>query len=124
MSVMDQQRKLCFFLMMMGLMPAGINSIRNPSASKFFAFEPVGEKQVQVMQELEMIRSLGEVADRDMHKWWEEFDQMMGSYKQKRNDSICTNPDMLKGLLSKIDNQVEKVQLFTVVQYSCKPAPI
>ena len=121
--MMDLHRKLCFFLLM-GLLPAGINSTRLPGGLSGIAFEPVGDRQVQLMQELEEMRSLGEAADRDMHKWWEEFDQMMGSYKQKRNDSICTDPDMLKGLLSKIDNQVEKVQLFTVVQYSCKPAPI
>ena len=54
---------------------------------------------------------MGAVSDRDMHAWWGEFDVMMADYKSKRNDSICTEEEMLaKLIVSKI------VPLFTMLQ--------
>ena len=62
------------------------------------------------MERLKIIKSLGEAADRDMHFWWDEYDQLMSSYRQKRNASICTDADMLRGLLTNIKNKVEMVK--------------
>ena len=62
--------------------------------SPSIAIEPSTDREAEVIGQLELIRSLGVAADRDMHKWWAEYDQMMGNYTQIRNASICTNPDM------------------------------
>ena len=76
------------------------------------AFEPSTAMDAEVMEHLELIRSLGVAADRDMVKWWAEYDQMMGNYTQIRNASICTDPDMLQSRLNAIKTQVEKVCFF------------
>ena len=74
-----------------------------------FDFEPSTGNGEEVERQLQMIRSLGDIADRDMHNWWAEYDQMMGNYTQIRNASICTDPDMLQARLNAIKTQVEKV---------------
>ena len=80
--------------------------------SPSIAIESSTDGEAEVMGHLELIRSLGVAADRDMHKWWAEYDQMMGNYTQIRNSSICTDPDMLQARLNAIKTQVEKVCFF------------
>ena len=80
--------------------------------SPSIALEPSTAMDTEVMGHLELIRSIGVAADRDMHKWWAEYDQMMGNYTQIRNASICTDPDMLQARLNAIKTQVEKVCFF------------
>ena len=52
---------------------------------------------------------MGAAADRDMHAWWDEYEDMMADYKSKRNDSICTEEEMLAELIEDIQGKVEKV---------------
>ena len=52
---------------------------------------------------------MGAAADRDMHAWWDEYEDMMADYKSKRNDSICTEEEMLAELIEDIEGKVEKV---------------
>jgi len=93
-NTMDKQA-ICFFILMaLVLMIKG-----KPS-----------DMEVEVMRQVDMIKSVGAVTDRDMHQWWGEYDEMMADYKSKRNASICTDPEMLADLLDEISNKVEKVR--------------
>ena len=50
-----------------------------------------------------------EVANRDMHNWWAEYDILMANYRAMFADNICHNPDMLNASLLIIEAKIEKV---------------
>merc|ERR1712212_166627 len=72
--------------------------------------QPTSSIEDEVIRQVEMVKSVRAIADRDMHIWWGEYDNMMADYKSKRNASICTEEEMLADLLDDISNQVEKVR--------------
>ena len=74
-----------------------------------FDFEPSTGKGEEVVRQLQMIRSLGDIADRDMHNWWAEYDHMMETYRQDKNASLCIDMEKLQAELQQIREQVEKV---------------
>jgi len=75
-----------------------------------FDFEPSTGKGEEVERQLQMIRSLGDIANRDMHNWWAEYDQMMETYRQDKNASLCIDMEKLQAELQQIREQVEKVR--------------
>ena len=74
-----------------------------------FAFEPSTDREAEVMEQVELIRSRGVAADRDMENWWTEYNETMSNYTQKRNESICSNPTILQTELTAINTTVVKV---------------
>merc|ERR1712110_1301358 len=66
--------------------------------------------EVDVMRSVEKIKLARSVADRDMHKWWAEYDVMMADYQSKRDGMICTEEDKITGMLDAINTQVETVK--------------
>ena len=73
------------------------------------AFEPSTDREAEVMEQVELIRSRGVAADRDMKNWWTEYNKTMSNYTQKRNESICSNVTMLQTELTAINTTVVKV---------------
>ena len=71
----------------------------------------MADREVEVMREVEMLKSAGAIADRDMHAWWAEYDKDMADYQSKRDGMICTQEDLLADLLSAIKVKVERVNL-------------
>jgi len=66
--------------------------------------------EVDVVRSVEKIKLARAVADRDMHKWWAEYDVMMADYQSKRDGMICTEEDKITGMLDAINTQVETVK--------------
>jgi len=58
----------------------------------------------------DILASTREVLDRDMQKWWEEYNTKINSYKSIRNESLCTNPEALSLALDDIETNIEKVR--------------
>merc|ERR1719309_1017310 len=56
---------------------------------------PMSDREAEVMRKVDLLKSIGAIADRDMHAWWAEFDTMMADYQSKRDAAICTEEDML-----------------------------
>jgi len=56
------------------------------------------------------MHSIGNLLNRDMHKWWGEYEELMADYQSKRNISICADPKMLTDLLAAVKTKVEKVR--------------
>ena len=73
------------------------------------AFEPSTDREAEVMEQVELIRSLGIAADRDMQNWWTEYSLKMGNYTLLRNASICSDPEMLQTRLNAINTTVVMV---------------
>ena len=69
------------------------------------------DREVEVMREVEMLKSARSITDRDMQQWWTEYDGMMADYKSKRDGMICTKEDLLADLLSAIKVKVERVSI-------------
>ena len=77
------------------------------------------DREVEVMREVEMLKSAGAIADRDMHAWWAEYDGMMADYQSKRDGMICTQEDLLADLLGAIKVKVERVNLSFSTYHNC-----
>ena len=77
--------------------------------SPAIAFEPSTDREAEVMEQVELIRSLGVAADRDMQNWWTEYSLKMGNYTLLRNASICSDPEMLQTRLNAINTTVVMV---------------
>merc|ERR1711972_149343 len=73
------------------------------------------EREIQ-MREMEMKRlfedraAMMEVANRDMHNWWAEYDILMANYRAMFADNVCHNPEMLNASLLIIEAKIEKVR--------------
>merc|ERR1719308_359779 len=74
---------------------------------------PMTDREVEVMREVEMLKSAGAIADRDMHAWWAEYDKDMADYQSKRDGMICTQEDLLADLLSAIKVKERWHDLYT-----------
>ena len=57
----------------------------------------------------DILASTREVLDRDMQKWWKEYTTKINSYRDIRNQSLCTNPEVLSLALDDIETNIEKV---------------
>ena len=69
------------------------------------------EREDGLMRQIDIFKSVTNVADRDMHQWWAEYDEMIDEYKAKLNiSSICTDSEMLSKMLSNVKSKVEKVR--------------
>merc|ERR1719342_1836411 len=77
--------------------------------SPAIAFEPSTDREAEVMEQVELIRSLV-AADRDMQNWWTEYSLKMGNYTLLRNASICSDPEMLQTRLNAINTTVVMVR--------------
>jgi len=81
-----------------------------PPRNMAINFTPVTEREIEVVRQVQEMLLVKDVGDRDMHKWWEEYAQMMDDYQSQRNGSICTEPQMLNQSLIDIKSKVEKVR--------------
>merc|ERR1719192_1048571 len=74
---------------------------------------PTGGEESRELEMREMFEdraALIEIADRDMHNWWAEYDILMANYRAMFADNVCHNPDMLNASLAIIEAKIEKVR--------------
>ena len=87
-------------------------------------FIPITDKEVQAYVEFQDMRSIGNLLNRDMHQWWDEYKDMISDYKSRRNETtLCSDHDLLSELLKSIKNKVEKVP-YTLCFCSCFSKPV
>ena len=72
-------------------------------------FIPITDKEVQAYVQFQDMRSIGNLLNRDMHQWWDEYKDMISDYKSRRNETtLCSDHDILTESLDDIKNKVEK----------------
>jgi len=68
------------------------------------------ELEMEMRAKFEDRAEMMEVANRDMHNWWAEYDILMANYWSMFADNVCHNPDMLNASLLIIEAKIEKVR--------------
>merc|ERR1712177_178882 len=73
---------------------------------------PTGEeaRELELREKFEERAALMEVANRNFHNWWAEYDILMANYRAMFADNVCHNPDMLNASLLIIEAKIEKVR--------------
>merc|ERR1719347_2567353 len=73
---------------------------------------PTGEeaRELELREKFEERAALMEVANRNFHNWWAEYDILMANYRSMFADNVCHNPDMLNASLLIIEAKIEKVR--------------
>jgi len=71
----------------------------------------VGHSRVTELREaIHVGKSNHHIADRDIHQYWEEFDNKLDQFNATFEDLICTNPDDLRAIHSEMNNSIEMVR--------------
>merc|ERR1712180_369920 len=61
------------------------------------------EREADLMRQVDFFKSAKNAADRDMHKWWAEYEEMMDDYKDEFNtSSICTDSEAMTSRLTDV----------------------
>ena len=67
------------------------------------------EAEQHLLESVEVVRALKDLAVRDMHAWWAQYKSKMATYKEDFAGLVCTDPDKLTAELDSLTQQVERV---------------